>query len=109
MLILHAHGEVTLDEEGKPVRMAGTAQDVTAQRQAEEGERRLAAIVEQSEDAIIAKDREGVITEWNQGAERVYGYSSEEALGSPISILIPRARAPTKRTSSHTRPRGAPG
>jgi PAS domain S-box-containing protein len=93
VLILHAHGEVTLDEEGKPVRMAGTAQDVTAQRQAEESERRLAGIVEQSEDAIIAKDRDGVITEWNQGAERVYGYSSEEALGNPISILIPRDRA----------------
>ena len=93
VLVLHAHGEVTLDDHGRPVRMAGTAQDVTAQRQAEVSERRLAAIVEQSEDAIIAKDRDGLITEWNQGAERLYGYPTEEALGSPISMLIPRDKA----------------
>jgi PAS domain S-box-containing protein len=98
VLTLRAHGEITLDEEGKPLAMAGTGQDVTAQRQAEEGERRLAAIVAQSEDAIIAKDRQGIINEWNVGAERLYGYPAEEALGSPISILIPSDNAEEERT-----------
>ncbi len=93
VLVLLAHGEVTTDDEGKPVSMTGTAQDVTAQRQAEEGEQRFAAIVAQSEDAIIAKDRDGILTQWNQGAERLYGYSSEEALGRPLSMLIPREKA----------------
>ena len=50
---------------------------------------RLAAIVESSDDAIISKTLEGVITSWNKGAERIYGYCAEEALGQPISMLVP--------------------
>jgi PAS domain S-box-containing protein len=50
---------------------------------------RAAQIVEFATDAIISKDRVGVITSWNLGAERLYGYSSQEAVGQPISILIP--------------------
>ena len=56
-------------------------------------DRRLAAIVDQSEDSIIAKDAKGVITEWNHGAERLYGYTAEEAIGQPISIIFPPANA----------------
>src|SRR2546430_6839588 len=50
---------------------------------------RLAAIVESSDDAIIGKTLDGIITNWNPGAERLYGYSAAEALGRPLDIIIP--------------------
>jgi PAS domain S-box-containing protein len=52
----------------------------------------LASIVEFSNDAIISKNLDGVITSWNKGAERVFGYTAEEAIGQPITIVIPRDR-----------------
>ena len=51
------------------------------------------AVVDSSDDAILTKDPKGVITSWNRGAERIYGYAAEEAVGRPISILIPKHRS----------------
>ena len=49
----------------------------------------LAAIIESADDAIISKTLDGVITNWNKGAERIFGYTAEEATGKPIVMLIP--------------------
>jgi PAS domain S-box-containing protein len=58
----------------------------------------LAAIIESSDDAIVSKNLDGVITSWNRGAQRIFGYSAEEAVGQPITILIPDDRLDEERT-----------
>ena len=50
----------------------------------------LAAIIESADDAIISKTLDGIITSWNEGAERIFGYAPEEAVGMPVTILIPQ-------------------
>ena len=69
-----------------------------ARRSPMSAESHLAAIVESSDDAILSKDPRGVITTWNPGAERLYGYPAEEVVGRPISILIPPHRAGEERS-----------
>jgi PAS domain S-box-containing protein len=64
--------------------------DVTEMRRAVETRLRLAAIVESSDDAIIGETLDGKILSWNKGARQLYGYSADEAIGQPLSILIPR-------------------
>lgn len=66
--------------------------DITDRKADEKAARRLAAIIESSEDAILAKDLNGVITEWNDGATRLFGYTAEEAVGRSVTILIPSDR-----------------
>ena len=66
--------------------------DIAERKQAELATRELAAIVESSDDAIIGKTLDGVITSWNSGAEHQYGYTASEVLGKPISILVPPDR-----------------
>ena len=63
--------------------------DITERKQAEAEQSKLAAIVESSDDAIVGKTLEGVITTWNKSAEHIYGYSAEEVVGRSVSILIP--------------------
>src|ERR1700756_2796830 len=65
-------------------------EDITDKRRAEEARFRHAAIVESSDDAIISENLDGVIVSWNGGAQRIYGYTEGEAVGKPITILVPR-------------------
>jgi PAS domain S-box-containing protein len=70
-------------------------QQETLLRELGESEQRLrwlASIVESSDDAIVSKSLDGIITSWNKGAERVFGYTAEEAIGQPITIVIPQDR-----------------
>jgi PAS domain S-box-containing protein len=71
--------------------------DVTDQKSLEQSLARAAAIVEASDDAILSKDAEGIITSWNAGAERLYGYSPEEMVGQPVSRIVPPHRAGEER------------
>jgi two-component system CheB/CheR fusion protein len=67
-------------------------EDVTERKEAETARARLAAVVESSDDAIVAIDLDGVIASWNQGAERLFGYTTQEAIGQPLTLLIPPER-----------------
>lgn len=66
--------------------------DSTERKRSEEDRHRLAAIVESSDDAILGLTLEGVITSWNGGAERLYGYAANEVVGRSVSLLIPPGR-----------------
>jgi two-component system CheB/CheR fusion protein len=73
-------------------RVAVIFNDITQRRRAEQSAALLGAIVNSSADAIISKDLDGVITSWNQGAERIFEYSAQEAIGRPITIIVPHDR-----------------
>ena len=90
---VHERARVEHDERGCPSRLLGTVQDVTQRHLAEEDRARLAAIVEFSEDAIVSTSLAGVITSWNHGAERLYGYSARDVMGKTIPALVPSGAA----------------
>jgi PAS domain S-box-containing protein len=89
--------EVPIEDTAAPIRgrddvISGAVlvfRDVTEARRAQEARRRLAAIVESSDDAIIGQTLDGHIASWNRGAERLYGYSAAEVVGKPLSVLVP--------------------
>lgn len=76
-------------EINKGIFVLSIIRDITNRVKNEEEIRKLASLVENTDDAIIGKDLEGVITSWNLGAEKIYGYKREEVLGKHISVIIP--------------------
>jgi PAS domain S-box-containing protein len=86
-----------LDGSGGPVGVVLVFRDVTERRRADEAQARLAAIIESSQDAIISKTLDGVIRTWNSGAERLFGYKAEEAVGRSITLIIPPDRLSEER------------
>ena len=77
------------DAKGNIVGAAKIVRDITRQKKLEEAARRLAAIVESSDDAIASKDLNGIITSWNRSAEKLFGYTAEEIIGKPVLVIIP--------------------
>lgn len=80
------------DRHGKIIGASKIVRDITERKQAEERQAMLAAIVNTSDDTILSKTLQGVITSWNKSAERMFGYTAEEAIGQHISMLIPTSR-----------------
>jgi two-component system CheB/CheR fusion protein len=76
---------------GSPI-FTAYLRDITERKRTEETNRRLAAIIESSGDAIISKDLDEIITSWNKEAERLFGYSADEVIGKPITVLVPADR-----------------
>ena len=91
------HFSPVRDSDGKVACAIHVASNITDRKQAEEMSNRLAAIIESSDDAIIGKDLNGVITSWNRGAEKIFGYSAAEMEGTSILRLIP----PERRQEEH--------
>jgi len=87
------NASVYQDFNGNVLGVLAVARDMTQQREAYEATQRLAAIVENSTDAIISDTLDGIITSWNPAAERTYGYPSAEMIGKPAAILTPEDRA----------------
>ncbi len=83
-----------LGPQGEIVSYIAIKHDVTEQRRAEEAQAFLAAIVESSGDAIIAYSPDGIILSWNRGAQALCGYPAKDAIGKPMSIMLPLERLP---------------
>lgn len=77
------------NEAGERIAWAGVLIDITARKQADELVSRLAAVVEASDDAIFTRTPDGLVTYWNPAAERLYGYTPEEIIGQPVTVLFP--------------------
>jgi PAS domain S-box-containing protein len=95
---VHGVGHPVFKPSGDVGDFVGILMDVTERRRAEQATRLLAAVVESSHDAIVSKNLDGVITSWNKGAERLFGYTAEEAVGQNITLIIPPDRRDEERT-----------
>src|SRR5262249_19286795 len=89
---LEDQSRVETNAAGMPVRAIGVVRDITARKSAEEAQARLAAIVASSADAIVGKTPDGIVTSWNEAAERMFGWSASEMIGQSIRRVIPADR-----------------
>ncbi|MGN6803553.1 MAG: PAS domain S-box protein [Ginsengibacter sp.] len=78
------------DNEGEVIAVSKVAYDISAEREAVERKSTLAAIVESSDDAIISKTLDSIITGWNPAATKLFGYTEKEAVGKPITLILPK-------------------
>ena len=100
LLVARDGTEIPIDDSAAPIRQGdgpvlGVAlvfRDVTQQRRAQRAQARLGAIVEFSGDAIITKNLDSIVQTWNIGAERLFGYTADEVIGKPVTILFPEDR-----------------
>lgn len=83
---------IAVEVPGRPALFTGFIRDITDRRRAEEARRRLADIVESSDDSIVSTSLDGTILSWNPGAARMYGYTAEEIVGRNMSVLVPPDR-----------------
>jgi PAS domain S-box-containing protein len=86
--VIESRGEVSVEHDGAR-RMFGTARDVTDRKQTEAELRNVTTVLDASDDAITACLLDGVFVSWNRGAEKLYGYTAEEAIGQPPSLVVP--------------------
>lgn len=86
-----AHANPIYDEQGNMIGAANVLMDVTERSELDRVRAHLAAIINSSDDAIVSKTLDGMITLWNAAAERIFGYTAEEAVGRPITMIIHRA------------------
>jgi len=88
-LIIAWHNTLTKDDRGNIISSFSFGYDITERKQAEEAIRKQALMIDQAYDSMISTDLDGNVTSWNNGAERMFGYTAEEALGKHISFVYP--------------------